>query len=149
MAVSEIITMNSTDWWICGRRCGWQGRDEDKYERSDTLHLSTFVCPDCGCDSFWREKPLFVPLKAQYFAQFADGTKTTEYRQRGPRWNAATCRVGRRVILSRGYGKGARLTGVIVGFHYDTIPSKIPGWLECYGPGAGDAACIGIELDPK
>lgn len=90
---------------------------------------------------------LFIPLRGEYFDAFARGEKHTEYRRRGPRWNAETCAIGRRVVLSRGYGKGQRLTGVISGFSYDTIPAKLPGWLECYGPGAGDAACITITLD--
>lgn len=90
---------------------------------------------------------LFIPLRGEYFDAFARGEKRTEYRKRGPRWNAETCAVGRRVVLSRGYGKARRLTGVISGFSYDTIPSKLPGWLECYGPGSGDAACITITLD--
>ncbi len=38
------------------------------------------------------EKALFVPLKREYFEEFAKGTKTTEYRLDGPRWNARTCR---------------------------------------------------------
>lgn len=91
-------------------------------------------------------KPLFIPLKAKFFDQFKAGTKTTEYRLRGPRWNAETCWLGRPVILSKGYGKAERLTGKVVGFSYHTIPAAIPGWLECYGPGAGDAACIRIEV---
>lgn len=90
---------------------------------------------------------LFIPLRGEYFDAFARGEKRTEYRRRGPRWNAETCAVGRRVVLSRGYGKARRLTGVITGFSYDTIPAKLPGWLECYGPAAGDAACITIALD--
>jgi hypothetical protein len=90
---------------------------------------------------------LFIPLRGEYFDAFARGEKRTEYRRRGPRWNAETCAIGRRVVLSRGYGKGQRLTGVITGFCYDTIPSRLPGWLECYGHGAGDAACITITLD--
>lgn len=94
-------------------------------------------------------KPLFIPLKAEFFDAFERGEKTTEYRKRGPRWNDMTCSMGRRVVLSRGYGKQRRLTGEIVGFHYDTLPSKIPGWLAIYGPGAGDAACITIRLDAK
>lgn len=90
---------------------------------------------------------LFVPLRGEYFDAFERGEKRTEYRKRGPRWNAETCRIGRRVVLSRGYGKQRRLTGTITGFCYDTMPSKLPGWLECYGPNAGDAACITITLD--
>lgn len=93
------------------------------------------------------DKPLFIPLKREYFEAFERGEKTTEYRKRGPRWNADTCAIGRRVVLARGYGF-PRLTGTIAGFCYDTIPSKLPGWLDCYGPSAGDAACISIQLDP-
>lgn len=76
-------------------------------------------------------KPLFIPLRGEYFDAFERGEKVTEYRQRGPRWNAETCYIGRRVVLSRGYGKHRRLTGIITGFCYDLIPSKLPGWLEC------------------
>lgn len=94
-----------------------------------------------------RMKPLFIPLKAEYFDAFDAGTKDTEYRNRGARWSKLNCAVGRCVTLSRGYGKQRRLSGVIVGFHYDTCPSKLPGWVECYGEGAGDAACIKIKLD--
>ena len=92
-------------------------------------------------------RALFIPLRGVHFDQFERGEKRTEYRQRGPRWNAETCVIGRRVVLSRGYGKQKRLTGTITGFSYDTIPSKLPGWLECYGPNSGDAACITITLD--
>lgn len=91
-------------------------------------------------------KPLFIPLKAEYFDAFERGEKDTEYRRRGPRWNEGTCPIGRPVILSRGYRKDRRLTGVIVGFCYDLLPSRLPGWLECYGSDAGDAACIRIKL---
>ena len=96
-----------------------------------------------------NDKPLFIPLKGEYYDAFADGRKDTEYRRRGPRWNAETCRIGRRVILSRGYGKKSRIEGVIVGFSYDLVPSKLPGWVECYGANSGDAACIKIKVDAK
>jgi hypothetical protein len=92
-------------------------------------------------------KPLFIPLRAEYFDAFARGEKDTEYRLRGPRWNADTCAIGRRVVLSRGYGTQRRLTGIIVGFHYDLLPNTLPGWLDCYGPHAGDAACIKIQFN--
>ncbi len=96
------------------------------------------------------KKPLFIPLKAKFFDAFERGEKDTEYRLRGPRWNAETCRIGRRVVLSRGYGKQRRLTGVIASFHYDTLPARnIPSWTECYDQRAGDAACIRIALDQR
>jgi hypothetical protein len=62
------------------------------------------------------ERPLFVPLKAEYFDAFARGDKTVEYRLAGGPWNATTCRVGRPVTLSRGYGTQRRLDGIVTGF---------------------------------
>lgn len=94
-------------------------------------------------------KPLFIPLKRKFYEAFVRGEKDTEYRRRGPRWNAKTCAIGRAVVLSCGYGTRHRVTGKIVGFHYDTTPSRMPGWLECYGPNSGDAACIKIELEGR
>ncbi|CAB4163670.1 hypothetical protein UFOVP813_41 [uncultured Caudovirales phage] len=94
-----------------------------------------------------RGAPLFIPLKTEFFEAFESGAKTVEYRKRGPRWNTETCRVGRRVLLSCGYGKARRLTGTITGFHYHASPAKLPGWVECYGSSAGYAACITIKVD--
>jgi hypothetical protein len=96
------------------------------------------------------KNPLFIPLKAKFFDAFKRGEKTTEYRLEGPRWNALTCSVGRHVVLSRGYGKQHRIKGRIVGFHYDHLPAvNIPGWLECYGTGAGTAICIKIKIERR
>lgn len=61
------------------------------------------------------EKPLFIPLRTEWFRAFYDGTKGTEYRAYGPRWNERTCRVGRRATVSHGYS-GARLERVVTGF---------------------------------
>lgn len=94
-------------------------------------------------------RPLFIPLRSEYFDAFARGEKNTEYRKHGQRWNAKTCAVGRRVVLSRGYGKQRRLTGTIAGFEYESQPSKLPGWIDCYGINAGPAACITIILDAE
>jgi hypothetical protein len=62
------------------------------------------------------ETPLFIPLKAEYYREFACGMKTTEYRLYGPRWNERTCVIGRPVTLSLGYGKRERLRGTVAGF---------------------------------
>lgn len=94
-------------------------------------------------------KPLFIPLKTEYYDAFVSGEKRTEYRKRGERWNAETCAIGRTVTLSRGYGRAHRRSGKIVGFHYDNLPAKLPGWIECYGSGAGSASCITIKLDTE
>lgn len=61
------------------------------------------------------EKPLFIPLRTQWFREFESGSKDTEYRVYGPRWNERTCRVGRRATVSHGYS-GARLSRTVRGF---------------------------------
>lgn len=90
--------------------------------------------------------PLYLFLKGEYYEAFISGEKVTEYRRRSKQWNAETCWIGRPVIISKGYGKKHRRNACITGFCYDTSPSKLPGWLECYGPNAGDAACITLKL---
>lgn len=91
-------------------------------------------------------KPLFIPLKAEHYDDFAAGTKDTEYRMHGARWNSDTCYPGRAVVLSRGYGKAHRLHGHIESFSVDYDPAKLKGWTECYGDRGGWAACIKIRL---
>lgn len=94
-------------------------------------------------------KPLFIPLMAKYYDAFAAGTKDTEYRILGDRWNRDTCLVGRPVVLSRGYGKQNRLQGVVAGFDVDAEPWKMDAWRELYGEARHlRAACIKIRLSP-
>lgn len=105
------------------------------------------TCPKCGDKVYSDARPLFIPLKAKFFAAFANGSKDTEYRVRDNRWNMETCRIGRRVVLSCGYGKKHRLHGVVVACHYDNLPTvNVPGWVECYGRHSGPATCIKIQL---
>lgn len=59
------------------------------------------------------QKPLFVPLKAEFFRAFENGSKHSELRLYGPRWNEHTCTPGRKVVLSLGYGKSKRISAVI------------------------------------
>jgi len=61
-------------------------------------------------------KPLFIPLKTEYYKAFADGSKTEEVRLYGPRWNDKTCVVDRDVVVSKGYGKHSRMTGKVAFF---------------------------------
>src|SRR3954470_8213296 len=61
------------------------------------------------------EKPLFIPLKTEWFRQFESGAKDTEYRAYGPRWNERTCRIGRSATVSHGYS-GQRLQRVVAAF---------------------------------
>lgn len=57
--------------------------------------------------------PLFIPLRKEYYTAFLDGSKDTEMRPFGKRWNNKTCYPGRPVTLSMGYGKQARASGYI------------------------------------
>lgn len=92
------------------------------------------------------EVALFIPLKTEYFEAFANGSKDTEYRPYGPRWNERTCRVGRPVVLSKGYGNGQRLRGVVVKFERTRTSRVSAAWEKCYGCREADMACIGIEV---
>ena len=62
---------------------------------------------------------LFIPLKKEWYKEFENGTKTIEYRKHGPRWNERTCTIGRRAIISNGYGKQNRLEGTVKDFWVD------------------------------
>lgn len=57
--------------------------------------------------------PLFLPLNAEHFDAFKAGTKPAEYRILGGKFNQQQIVQGRRVVLSRGYGKKDRMTGII------------------------------------
>lgn len=93
-------------------------------------------------------KPLFIPLKTVYYKAFADGTKREELRLYGPRWNHGTCKVGREVVISKGYGKHNRMRGRIWKFKkqrgylfgsiYKATILKVFGTLDV------DIACISI-----
>ena len=92
-------------------------------------------------------RPLFLPLKHEYFEAFERGEKTVEYRVYGTRWNERTCAVGRKVVLSHGYGTKRRLRGEVTHFEKSREPLKTLAWLKCYGHRTGDCACITIKLD--
>lgn len=98
-------------------------------------------------------KPLFIPLKTKHYEAFADGTKRVEYRRYGPRWNEKTCRTGRPVILSKGYGAKDRRTGQITGFQirngdgFMFSDSERADIKACFGTLEIALACIHISLD--
>ena len=92
------------------------------------------------------ETPLFVPLKTRPYRDFEKGIKSTEFRPEGRGWNSKTCRIGRAVVLSHGYGKGERMTGKIVSYSSQPDATQIPDWAEIYGQKAGPVACIGIHI---
>jgi len=92
-------------------------------------------------------KPLFIPLKTEFYNAFVEGHKRTEYRRYGKRWNENTCMIGRQVVISKGYGKGHRYRGVIVEFERSSEPTQTKAWRTCYGDQCkDDAACITIQL---
>jgi hypothetical protein len=92
-------------------------------------------------------KPLFIPLCREPFRGFQSGAKTEEFRIHGPRWNAATCPVGRRVTLSLGYGRKNRMIGVITGFEVRHEPTTTEAWKRHFGATNEftHAACIRIS----
>lgn len=92
-------------------------------------------------------KPLFIPLKKEFFRQFKRGKKRHEYRLFGKRWNNKTCFPGRPVILSSGYS-GPRLFGIIENVRVIVNARHLPGWVECYGP-SGKAGHPAIEIKIK
>ena len=94
-------------------------------------------------------KPLFIPLKAEYYEAFKNGSKTEELRIYGPRWNHKTCVVGRYVVLSKGYGKSNRMIGRICKFkkqHGTTFGSTYKSSInDVYGTLDVYIACISID----
>ena len=96
----------------------------------------------------FEKKPLFIPLKREFFERFASGENKIEYRKYGKRWNEHTCKPGRRVTLSCGYGKQRRLSGVITEFEFvsywsDAVPLEVA---RIYMFPA-NIACIHIEVE--
>ncbi len=85
-------------------------------------------------------KPLFVPLKKEYYEAFECGEKTVEYRAYGPRWNEKTCWVGRPVTISCGYGNHRRLQGEVQ--MAEKCPPS-PAFKKIYGEGK---ECFGILI---
>lgn len=58
-------------------------------------------------------KPLFLPLKKEYFEAFENGSKLWEVRREGGSWQKKHLISGREIVLSCGYGKQRRLRWVI------------------------------------
>lgn len=86
------------------------------------------------------DRPLFIPLKREWFDAFASGSKTEEWRRHGPRWNASSCAIGRPVVLALGYRGTRRLDGVITGFR---VAPASDAAIAIYGDGT---ICAVIEI---
>jgi hypothetical protein len=90
-------------------------------------------------------KPLFIPLKTQWFREFESGAKDTEYRAYGPRWNERTCRVGRKATVSHGYS-GKRLERVVAAFEVLSRADAPAAARTIYPEAAFIAAALGSKL---
>lgn len=86
-------------------------------------------------------RPLFIPLKTEWFRAFESGAKQVEYRLYGPRWNERTVYPGRRATLSLGYS-GDRLDAVVIA-HQLVKARDVPRATELY---PADATLIAIRL---
>lgn len=91
-------------------------------------------------------KPVFLPLISKYYEAFKDGSKRSEYRLYGDRWNERTCRVGRPVTISKGYGKRNRIYAFVESFkrvQRCDLPPDISALVEyIYAGTKGDVAII-------
>lgn len=102
-------------------------------------------------------KPLFVPLKKEYYEAFKEqlkadcsyeamptSVKTEEFRKYGRTWTEKNCIVGRPVVLSCGYGKANRMLGVVRSFR--TTYDFSNAYLQIYGSTEEPMAAVGIEV---
>lgn len=97
-----------------------------------------------------EERPLFIPLNAEHFEAFEAGEKSEEYRAPGGRWNARTCRPGRPVVLSYGYGKQRRLRARVRDFRHvkvSELPLKAREAVRAIYDSIEAVAAIGIDIE--
>lgn len=86
----------------------------------------------------------FLPLKDEFFQLFVQRKKPFEYRP--PRlWSLEKCRIGREIIISRGYGLSHRLRGRITSYRVMPRQSAPPAAQALY-PNEERLAQIGIEV---
>ena len=79
-------------------------------------------------------KPLFIPLKKEFFEAFLSGEKTVEYRVYGARWNEKVCFPGREAILSCRYGKNRRIKGIVKSLEKKPFSELQPDVLRLFPP---------------
>ncbi|MGA8094767.1 MAG: hypothetical protein WB823_10945, partial [Steroidobacteraceae bacterium] len=93
------------------------------------------------------EKPLWIPLKTEYFLAFERGEKTVEYRLYGGPWTERTIVPGRPAVLGHGYS-GRRLSATVTKLEKHVMDTQIYGTgkliacihLQVHGPLAEGAA---------
>ena len=98
-----------------------------------------------------EEHPLFIPLNAEHFEAFEAGEKAEEYRAPGGRWNARTCRPGRPVVLSYGYGKQRRLRARVRHFRHvkvSELPLKAREAVRAIYGQIDRVVVIGLDVEP-
>ncbi len=93
-------------------------------------------------------KPIFIPLKSQYFEDFKNGRKQIEYRRAGVgQFTLAKCTPGREVTLSKGYSKSNRITGTVVRSWIEHHEHPTGAIAKCYGTEPIDIIAISIRVD--
>ena len=93
-------------------------------------------------------KPIFIPLKSQYFEDFKNGSKRIEYRRAGVgQFTLAKCTPGREVTLSKGYGTRDRIRGTVVRSWIERHEYPTGAIAQCYGTEPIDIIAIEIAVD--
>jgi len=92
-------------------------------------------------------KPVFIPLKRQYFEAFQDGRKRIEYRKVGGQFTLRNCSPGRQVTLSLGYGTRSRLSGTVFRSWIEHHEHPTGAIADCYGTDPIDILAIEILVD--
>ncbi len=92
-------------------------------------------------------KPVFIPLKRQYFEAFKSGHKKIEYRRIGGQFTLANCFPGREVTLSLGYGTRLRLRGTVIRSWVEHYEQPTGAIADCYGTEPIDILAVEILID--
>ncbi len=93
-------------------------------------------------------KPIFIPLKSEYYQAFLDGSKRIEYRRAGVgQFTLAKCTPGRDVTLSKGYGRRDRIRGTVVNSWIEHHEHPTGAIADCYGHQPIDIIAIEITVD--
>lgn len=93
-------------------------------------------------------KPIFIPLKSEYYQAFLDGSKRIEYRRAGVgQFTLAKCTPGREVTLSKGYGTRNRIKGTVIRSWIEHHEHPTGAIAACYGTEPIDIIAIEIAVD--